>query len=192
MMLIAGLGNPGSRYRDTRHNLGFMVLDFMAEEKRFGFKPGKGDYEYAETSSDTERILWVKPMTFMNNSGVALAELARFYKIDADRILVVCDDVSLPLGKMRIRKDGGDGGHNGLKSVILHLNDDRFTRLRVGINHPDSRNYDLADFVLAKFFPEELPVLNKVIAAAADAVSDLITTGVEKAMNKYNGLVIQA
>jgi peptidyl-tRNA hydrolase, PTH1 family len=191
MKLIAGLGNPGNRYHNTRHNAGFMVVDTIAEEKQIIFKAGKGDYAYAEAAIDHDRILLVKPLTYMNNSGMVISELVRFYKIEVEQILIICDDVSIPLGRLRFRSNGGDGGHNGLKSVIFHLNDDRFARLRIGVHHPDNVKYDLADFVLAKFFPEELPVLKKVIESASKAVTDYLNQGTDKAMNKYNGLIIQ-
>lgn len=186
MKLITGLGNPGRQYKNTRHNAGFMVLDHAADKWGFKFRPGKGDYEWAEHSIGGERVIFLKPTTYMNLSGTAVQDVVSFYKIDLTDLLVVCDDVSLPLGKIRARKDGSDGGQKGLRSIIYQLNNDQIARLRLGIGRETPM--ELSDFVLSRFKDEERTQLTKVIQTAVDAVSDFITQGIDYVMNQYNGI----
>ncbi len=190
MKVIAGLGNPGSRYAPTRHNVGFMVVDRLAGRLRSSFRAGKGDYEWTEFLHGDERALLVKPMTFMNNSGEAVRDVVQFFKVSLFDVLVVCDDAALPLGRMRLRPQGSDGGQNGLKSVILHLNTDRFPRLRIGISNEHMAGMDLADFVLSRFTEKERDLLPLVVDSAADAALMWCTEGSEKVMNRYNAMVI--
>ncbi|NUM80863.1 aminoacyl-tRNA hydrolase [bacterium] len=191
MKLIAGLGNPGNRYSHTRHNAGFMVIDALAENWKCSLRAGKGDYEYAEHTAGDERILLLKPTTYMNNSGLAIREIVKFYKIPLRDSLIICDDAALPLGKIRLRPSGSDGGQNGLKSVIYHLNSDQFPRLRIGIGTANLPEMSLADFVLSRFSKEEEPVLSKVVKTAAQAAMEFTQNGIVQAMNTYNALVIE-
>ena len=185
--LIVGLGNPGLEYAQTRHNAGFMTLDLLAERehteiKRMKFKSLCGDAVIAG-----KRCLLMKPTTYMNLSGEAVGEAARFYKIPPDRVLVISDDVSLPQGKLRVRRSGSAGGHNGLKNIIAHLGTDQFPRIKVGVGgkpHPDS---DMADWVLSKFTGPDRQAMEAAIARAADAVTCLLSQGVDQAMARYNG-----
>jgi peptidyl-tRNA hydrolase, PTH1 family len=187
MKAIFGLGNPGRRYTGTRHNVGFEVVDELA--RRLGLLEfdawyGKADYVKG-SSGGGESIVLAKPLTFMNDSGQAVGELARFYKIDVPDLLIVVDEVQLPLGKLRARARGSAGGHNGLKSVIAHLGD-QFARLRLGVGRGDERRH-LADHVLARFDKDEAEESERMIARAADAAETFITSGIEAVMNRYNG-----
>lgn len=186
MKLIAGLGNPGNRYSHTRHNAGFMVIEALAESLKCPMRAGKGDYEYAEHAVGDERVILVKPMTYMNNSGLAIRELVKFYKIPLRDSLIICDDAALPLGKIRLRPSGSDGGQNGLKSVIYHLNSDQFPRLRIGIGNVRMAHMDLADFVLSRFDQDEEPILKKIVETCTDAARYFIEHGVVKTMNVFN------
>ncbi len=190
MKLIVGLGNPGSRYERTRHNVGFMLLDKLALDQNVVLREGHGDYFLGEYKDGDDRVFLMKPTTYMNNSGLAVRDVAQFYKIAHQDILIVCDDVSFPVGKIRMRKDGSDGGQNGLRSVIYQLGHDRIARLRIGIDHVLRTKMDLADFVLSKFLKEEESELEKVIALSAEAAMSFIRSGIDKAMNAYNGIVI--
>ena len=187
MKLIAGLGNPGSRYERTRHNAGFMVIDKTAEELGFALRSGKGEFDIGSGDVDGERVWLMKPTTFMNNSGIAVREVVQFHKIALKDILIVCDDAALPVGTIRMRKSGSDGGQNGLKSVIFHLNSDQFPRLRIGIANEMMAKMDLADFVLSKFDKAEFETIGATIDQAKNAVMDFIRTGdIDRCMNKYN------
>lgn len=188
MKLIVGLGNPGQRYVGTRHNVGFMVVDYLAEEKQARFRSGKGEYEYAELVLQQEQVLLIKPTTYMNLSGTAVRQAMHYYKISTDDLLVLCDDAALPMGKIRARKEGSDGGQKGLRSVIFELNHDRFARLRIGIGRHE--NMDLADYVLSRFTEEERPWLKQIILTATQAVYDYIQHDIAYVMNAYNGLQI--
>jgi PTH1 family peptidyl-tRNA hydrolase len=181
--LVAGLGNPGPRYRGTRHNVGFDVLDQLAQRARVGFESAPADALIARWREFD--ALLVKPLTFMNLSGQAIGELTRYFKIDTGDVLVVLDEVQLPLGKLRARARGSAGGHNGLKSVIAHLGDE-FPRLRVGVGRGDDRR-DLADHVLARFDRDESAEVGRMTARAADASETFITSGIETMMNRFNG-----
>jgi PTH1 family peptidyl-tRNA hydrolase len=160
---IIGLGNPGSEYDGTRHNIGFAVLDELAAHYKIGFRAGRGEYSYA-TNGD---CLLVKPMTYMNNSGIAVKEVLDWFKLAARDLLVVFDDFHLPLGSLRLREKGSPAGHNGLASIIWHLNSDEFPRLRCGIGH-ETNPADKADFVLSRFDRQELETVQKMVAAACD------------------------
>ncbi|MBX7151795.1 aminoacyl-tRNA hydrolase [bacterium] len=191
MKLIAGLGNPGNRYSQTRHNAGFLVIDALAESWNCSLRAGKGDFEYADVTAGDDRIILLKPTTYMNNSGLAVREIVKFYKIPLRDSLIICDDAALPLGKIRLRPTGSDGGQNGLKSVIYHLNSDQFPRLRIGISNSLMTQMDLADFVLSRFSKEEEPLLSKVIKTSSQAAMEFIKNGIVQAMNGFNALVIE-
>ena len=184
--IIAGLGNPGTQYENTRHNCGFMAAETLADIyktplKRLRFKSLTG-----EISIGGKRCLVMKPTTFMNNSGDAVEEAAVFYKIPPERILVIYDDISLDVGRLRIRGKGSDGGHNGMKSIILRLNSDNFPRIWIGVGKKPNKDYDLADWVLSRFTKEEGEKLETALSNSAKA-AELIAEGkINEAMNLYN------
>ena len=184
--LIAGLGNPGDRYDNTRHNVGFAVADELARRGGFAIQRVRFKALTAAAQVGGQGVLVIKPTTFMNLSGEAVGEAARFYKLSPDRVLVISDDVDLPLGKLRLRTGGSAGGHNGLKSVIQHLGSDRFPRLKVGVGGKPHPDYDLADWVLGKLTGEDKKVMDETVKRAADAVECLLKDGADKAMNRYN------
>lgn len=184
--LIVGLGNPGEKYENTRHNVGFMTIDELAERKRIPVQKLK----YRALTNTAElggtKVLLMKPVTYMNLSGEAVGEAARFYKIPPERVLVVSDDVSLPLGKLRIRKSGSAGGHNGLKSIIQHLGGEEFPRLKVGVGGKPHPDYDMADWVLSKFAGEDKKTIDEAVKRAADAIEYYLQYGPDKAMGRFN------
>ena len=191
MKLIAGLGNPGPRYKGTRHNIGFEVIDEVGRRAAVGFESAPAEALMARwRRSDVDDVLLVKPLTFMNLSGQAIGELLRYFKVDVADLLVIVDEVQLPLGKLRARARGSAGGHNGLKSIIAHLGDE-FSRLRVGVGRGPTADgqaqRDLADHVLARFDPDERVEAQKMTMRAADAAETFITSGIAAVMNAYNG-----
>lgn len=183
--MIVGLGNPGKQYELTRHNAGFLFLDLLADKN--GTKINKIQFK-AVTGIITlgnAKCLLMKPQTFMNNSGEAVREAAAFYKIPPERILVVFDDISLPCGKLRIRRKGSDGGHNGIKSIIYHLNSDAFPRIKLGIGEKPHPDYDLADWVLSTFKKDELALLHDAAENACSAAELIVSGNIEKAMSDF-------
>lgn len=185
MKLIVGLGNPGREYRDTRHNVGFMVIDEVARRRDLVFEGAPAEAMIAKARDLAGATMLAKPLTFMNLSGTAVGELARYFRVELGDILVVLDEAALPFGQLRARARGSAGGHNGLKSVIQHLGTTEFARLRLGVGRGDSRR-DLSDHVLAKFEPGERDELDRFIARAADAAEMFTVEGIEKVMNTYN------
>ena len=185
--LVVGLGNPGDKYENTRHNVGFLTVDELAERARVPVQRLKHRALTNTVELGGARVLLMKPVTYMNLSGEAVGEAARFYKIPADHVLVISDDVSLPIGKLRIRKGGSAGGHNGLKNIIQHLGTDQFPRVKVGVGEKPHPDYDMADWVLSKFVGEDLKTITAAIEKAGKAVECLIAEGPDKAMNKFNG-----
>lgn len=184
--LVAGLGNPGDAYENTRHNAGFVALDRLASDlgapvNRLKFKALTGEGEYGGV-----RLLLMKPQTFMNLSGEAVAEAAAFYKIPPERVLILCDDVSFAPGRMRIRRKGSAGGHNGLKSIIACLGTDAFPRFRLGVGQKPTPEYDMADWVLGKFGCADRASLAAAAAEAADAVRLWVTGKEEEAMTRHS------
>ena len=185
--LIVGLGNPGARYENTRHNVGFWAIDELSRRSDAAVRKIRFHALTADAVVGSQGVLLMKPTTYMNLSGEAVGEAARFYKIPPDRVLVISDDVSLPQGKLRVRRSGSAGGHNGLKNIIAHLGTDQFPRIKVGVGgkpHPDS---DMADWVLSKFTGPDRQAMEAAIARAADAVTCLLSQGVDQAMARYNG-----
>jgi PTH1 family peptidyl-tRNA hydrolase len=183
MKLIVGLGNPGRRYAGTRHNMGFDVVDLVAE--RHGLEWESGPANAVVTKWREESTWLAKPLTYMNLSGHAVGDLLRFYKIGFDDLLIVVDDINLPLGRLRARAKGSAGGHNGLKSLIALLGTADFARLRIGVGRGDERR-DLADHVTGKFDPDERAVVVEATARGADAVETFVTEGIEPVMNRFN------
>ena len=184
--LVVGLGNPGSQYENTRHNAGFAVIDALADRGDFPVQRLKF---HALTNTATvggQGVLVMKPVTYMNLSGQAVGEAAHFYKISPDHVLVISDDVDLPLGKLRIRKGGSAGGHNGLKSIIQHLGTDQFPRLKVGVGGKPHPDYDMADWVLGKLQGEDKRIMDDAAVRAAQAVECLLSQGIDRAMNQFN------
>ena len=185
--LLVGLGNPGDKYDNTRHNVGFAAIDQLAEELKVPVQKLKYRALTQTVELGGARVLLMKPITYMNLSGEAGGEAARFFKIPADHVLVLSDDVSLPVGKLRIRKAGSAGGHNGLKSIIQHLGTDQFPRVKIGVGEKPHPDYDMADWVLGKFTGEDLKTITQAIQRAGKAAECYIQDGPDKAMNKFNG-----
>lgn len=186
MYVIAGLGNPGKKYVGTRHNIGFEALDAVAAKYGIDIKKAKFNAIYGEGMIEGEKVVLVKPQTFMNLSGEAVREFREWYKTDNSQIIIIYDDVSLPVGKMRIRPKGSAGGHNGMKSIIYQLNSEEFPRIRIGIGSPENPEFDLADYVLGKFTKAEVKELVEIAINTAEAVGEIIKNGLEKAMTKFN------
>lgn len=184
--LIVGLGNPGGKYEITRHNAGFLCADLFAESMNTEIKRLKYHALTAEVNIDGHRCLLMKPQTFMNNSGEAVAEAAKFYKIPAEKVIVMFDDISLPIGKLRVRRKGSAGGHNGIKSIISHLGSENFPRVKIGVGAKPHPDYDLADWVLASFKKEDFPALKEAMVNACEAVKLIVNGNTDKAMNLYN------
>jgi PTH1 family peptidyl-tRNA hydrolase len=183
--LVVGLGNPGSKYQGTRHNIGFEVVDRLAEGGSGASFSRKFDGLLAETEIDFRKVLLLKPETFMNLSGRSVAQVVRFYKIELADLLVVCDDLNLPLGKLRIRGGGSDGGQKGLRDISAQLGSDQYARLRIGIG--DRGPIDAADFVLSRFRSAERPAIDDALILASQAVAVWGTQGLPAAMNRFNG-----
>ena len=185
--LIAGLGNPEPKYDGTRHNAGFAALDYLAD--KWGISVSKTKFEglWGQGEVDGHKVVLLKPLTYMNLSGDSIGPLAGFFKIPADHVIVLCDDITQNPGKLRIRPSGSAGGHNGLKSIIQHLGTDQFPRIKVGVGQKPHPDYDMADWVLSKFAGEDLKTITEAIRKAADAVECLIQEGPDKAMNRFNG-----
>ena len=183
--LIVGLGNPGRDYHSTRHNTGFMVVEHIAGGCGTTFKKHRGLAELARINVHRAPVLLAKPLTFMNNSGLAVNHLMHHYKIELSRLLVVCDDLALPLGRLRLRGQGSSGGHKGLGSIIEHLHTQQFARLRIGIG-PEHPADDTVDFVLSSFSRKEKKLTDGIIQKAVWTVESFITEGLEKTMTLVN------
>ncbi len=183
--LIAGLGNPGYEYENTRHNAGFHVVEELSVRHNAAWKPGKGEYLYSRYVSDDADVILLKPLTYMNNSGYAVHGAMEFFQVPLRNLIVVVDDLAFKTGTIRIRMKGTDGGHNGLRSVIYHLNTIEFTRIRCGIGHgvpPRS----MSEFVLSPFEKEEWGIVEQMTKRAADALETIVRSGPSRAMNEFN------
>ena len=185
MKIIVGLGNPGNEYAKTRHNVGFMLIDALADNLNITLWKDKFNAQIAEGRIGTEKILLVKPQTYMNNSGEAVGPLMRWYKLEPEDIIVAHDDMDIPAGTVRIRKKGSSGGHNGIKSLIAHLGSENFARIRLGIGRPHP-GWSVVKHVLAPFPAEDRIEVDKAIDYLIPAVKCIITDGLDIAMNKYN------
>lgn len=185
MRLVVGLGNPGKQYEKTRHNVGFLVVDRCCA--RAGVEPTKKSFEarYAFAGIGREQVGYVKPLTYMNESGIAVRGFLDFYKVDPGEVLVVCDDLALPCGQLRLRASGSSGGQKGLESIIRHLGTQAFPRLRLGIGAAPPY-MDAADYVLGQFAEEERPLMEAAVERAADAVRVWLDSGIDRAMNVFN------
>lgn len=184
MYIIAGLGNPGKEYAGTRHNVGYDTVDYLAEKYNVSLNKLKFNSVYGETNINGEKVMLVKPVTFMNRSGIAIKEILSFYKIPSENLIVIYDDIDISAGSLRIRPNGSPGTHNGMKSITEHVGNGNFPRVRVGIGrNPDM---DLADYVLQKFSTADRDKINPIIEKAADAVAEIISGGTDSAMQKYN------
>lgn len=184
MFLIVGLGNPGREYENTRHNIGFAAMDVLAEKYNIDINRTKFKGEYGEGFINGNKVILLKPYTFMNLSGESVREAIDFYKLTEDQVLIIYDDISLELGRLRIREKGSAGGHNGIKSIINHMGTDVFTRIKIGVGAPKG---DLVNHVLGKFSKDEVNILKQTLDAVTEATSDIIDNGAKEAMNKFNG-----
>lgn len=184
--LIAGLGNPGPRFEGTRHNIGFVVADELAKRNGLRFSGKQANAEVSKGTIEGQPVILAKPLTYMNNSGQSIGGLARFYKIPHNRIVIIYDDIALPVGTIRLREKGSAGGHNGLTSVLQHMGTQNIARLRVGVDRPPDTRHSQIDWVLGHFKPDERKKLEDVIPRAAEAVESILKIGMERAMNTYN------
>lgn len=187
MYLIAGLGNPGREYVGTRHNIGFEAADALCSKFDIKFNKEKFRAVFGSGTIAGKKVIVAKPQTYMNLSGESIRELAEWYKIDSENIIIMYDDISLPVGKLRIREKGSAGGHNGIKNIIYQLNTDVFPRIKIGMGTPQNPDYDIKDYVLGHFSKEETEILIKTVVRAVGAVEEIILSGAKSAMNKFNG-----
>ena len=186
MYILVGLGNPGLEYRDTRHNIGFMTIDMLGD--KFGMLLSRRAHRalIGETRVKGERVVLAKPQTYMNNSGEAVVEAMNFYKIPIENVIVCYDDISLEPGKLRIRRKGSDGGHNGIKSIIYLTGSQDFPRIKIGVGAKPSKDYDLANWVLGNFPSEDIPKMHESTEHACEAIELMVKGETDKAMNLFN------
>ena len=184
--LVVGLGNPGSQYEATRHNVGFRAVDALAKEAGIKIDRAKFQALTAQATVGGVRVLLMKPQTYMNLSGVAVKQAADFYKVPPERVLVLFDDIDLDVGRLRIRRNGSAGGHNGIKSIISSLGSQEFPRIKIGVGAKPHPDYDLADWVLSRFTLAEQKLLDPAIEHAAEAVPVIFTQGIERASSQFN------
>lgn len=184
--MVVGLGNPGKDYANTRHNIGFNTIDILGDRNNININKIKFKSVYGEGFIGREKVILMKPQTYMNNSGVAIKEAANFYKIPIENIIVIVDDIDIDFASIRIRSKGSAGSHNGLKSIINHLSDNNFPRIKIGVGKKQHPSQDLADFVLSKFSKDEILDINDSIETAAEAVESITKHGINTAMNQFN------
>lgn len=184
--IIVGLGNPGAKYATTRHNVGFCAIDYIADKLSADNFKLKFEGLFCQAKIKDARVLLLKPQTFMNDSGRSIAAFASFYKVNPENIIVIFDDISLDVGKMRIRRKGSAGGHNGIKSIINHLSSENFPRVKIGVGQKPHPDYDLADWVLSPLPLKDRETIADNMSSIYDAVCDILSGDVEKAMGKYN------
>ncbi len=187
MYFIVGLGNPGRQYENTRHNIGFLTIDYLANKHNIEVKKSKFKSLYGQGEISGQKVMLIKPQTYMNNSGEALRELRNFYKFDEDELIVIVDDIDIDFGKIRIKQKGSAGTHNGMKSIIYQLQYDTFPRIKVSVGKkPDYM--DLANFVLSGFSEKEVEIIREEIKLASQAIETILDSGIDKAMNKFNSM----
>ncbi len=186
MKLIVGLGNPGIEYKNTRHNIGYMVLEKCADKYNFSFTKNKFTGSYGETSINGEKYLFLLPEKYMNLSGEVVRDYVNFFKVSLDDILIISDDLDMPTGKIKLKASGSSGGHNGLKNIELHLNTSEYKRLKIGI--ANNKSMDTKDYVLGKFSNEESDILDEALLKAVDIVKDFSLLSFDKLMSKYNSI----
>lgn len=185
MYVVVGLGNPGERYAQTKHNIGFITIDYLAEQHNIKVNKIKHKAVIGEGTIGGEKVLLVKPSTFMNLSGQSVMEIMNFYKVPIENLIVIYDDIDLPVGKVRIRQSGSSGTHNGMRNIIYLLNNQGYPRIRIGVGkQPDYM--DLGDYVMTKFNEEEKPLIRDAVKNSALAVEEIVKNGINTAMNKYN------
>ena len=184
MYIVIGLGNPGRNYVNTRHNVGFEAVDLLAQKHNVSLNKLKFHAVFGDFKLGNEKVMLVKPQTYMNRSGISVFDIVNFYKVPIENVIVIYDDVDLELGTLRIRARGSSGTHNGMKSVIYQIQSDDFPRIRIGIGKNPGIN--LADFVLQKFNSNEREIVNEVMITAVESVEDIIINNVDSAMNKFN------
>ena len=184
--MLVGLGNPGAQYARTRHNMGFLALDLL--EKQLGADKEKQRHQALCASAvwHGQKLLLVRPQTFMNASGLAVQQAANYYKLPPERIVVLFDDISLPVGKIRVRPSGSAGGHNGIKNIIAHLGTDVFPRVKVGVGAPSHPDYDMVDWVIGSFSAQERKIVDEALDRALDAAECIISRGMTEAQNRFN------
>ncbi|MBU2491230.1 MAG: aminoacyl-tRNA hydrolase [Bacteroidetes bacterium] len=185
MRAVLGIGNPGKKYEDTRHNIGFIILNKFAEKHKLYFKPSKGEYFIAGSDFNASPFFLIKPATYVNLSGIAAKEFLDSYKVRLEDLLIVADDINLEPGKIRIRKSGGDGGHNGIASLIYHLQSDQFPRIRFGIGN-DFEKGGMADFVLEKFSIEDQKIITPAINSTLEIIEQFLVSGLSTALNYFS------
>ena len=184
--LIVGLGNPGLQYENTRHNVGFMTVDLLMKQNEGEFNKHKFEAAFGECTIGKNRVLVAKPQTYMNNSGRAVTQIAAFYKIPKDKIIIIYDDISLDVGKIRMRRNGSHGGHNGMKDIIELMGDNNIARIKIGVGQKPHPDYNLADWVLSKFPDGDKENLDAALLKATKAAKEIMSKGIDSAMNKYN------
>ena len=187
--MICGLGNPGRRYRLTRHNIGFIFLEYIQKQLNISFKPGKGEYNYCKAEIDNQPVLLIQPLTYMNLSGLAVSQVLEYFKLNSDDLLIIYDDFHLPFGELRFRKKGSSGGHNGIDSIIYHMNTEVFDRLKIGIGDSFQNS---VDFVLSKLSKKERDQIELIMKSAYEAMNVWLTQGIDVAMNQFNRKVIDS
>lgn len=185
MYLIAGLGNPGNKYKGTKHNVGFETIDYLSDKYNTKINKIKFKSIFGEVNIDGQKVILMKPQTFMNNSGEAIREAKEYYKIPIENIIVIQDDIDLDLGKLRVKRKGSSGSHNGLKSIIYQIQDENFPRVKIGVGRQNPGE-DLANYVLTGFKREDIPMMEETIKTAGEAAISIVENGIDKTLNKYN------
>ena len=187
MYYIVGLGNPGLQYENTRHNVGFMTIDYLAKKHNINVKKLKHKALYGQGEISGQKVMLIKPQTYMNNSGESVRDFKNFYKFDDDKLIVIFDDIDIDFGRIRIKKKGSAGTHNGMKSIIYQTQTDKFPRIKIAVGQkPEYMN--LANFVLSGFHGEDVDIVREEIIMAAEAIEMMLDTNIDKAMNKYNSI----
>lgn len=187
MYFIVGLGNPGRQYENTRHNVGFLTIDYLANKHSIDVKKSKFKALYGQGEISGQKVMLIKPQTYMNNSGEAVRDFRNFYKFEEDKLIVIVDDIDIDFGKIRIKQKGSAGTHNGMKSIIYQLQYDTFPRIKVAVGKkPDYM--DLANFVLSGFSEKEVEIIREEIKLASQSIETLLESGIDKAMNKFNSI----